>query len=243
MGALREPSFDRLTGRTIISCRAYGLLAFLPDEVSLAQQDNDDTGALFGELVGAADVPAALARTDATMDRTLLQYVADGAKLVPELQKIVDSQGPPAIWYQTYDGAILAHARGMLSDAIHVGGTADLQPLRSVSVNKNLRNLVNSVDFDVVTVSGGVITVTGSIPFDDPDSVALYGERTLKRQPFGALAEDDVRDLARAFVSQYAFGIVERGFSLRVKEANIADVIGNGSDFSGFYVGRPVIHL
>ena len=241
VGALQEPTFDRLTGRTIVRCRAYGLLGFLPDEVSLAQQDNDATGDLFAELVEAAGLPAALSRADATMDRTLLSYVADDKKLLPELQRIVDSQGPPGIWYQTYDGAMFAHARGMLTDAVHVGGTADLQPLRSTSVKKNLRNLVNSVDFDVVTVAGGVITVTGSIPFDDPDSVALYGAQTLRRQPFGALAQDDVRDLARAFVSQYAFGIVERGFSLRVKEANIADVIGDGSDFSGFYVGRPVI--
>ena len=55
-------------------------------------------------------------------------------------------------------------------------------------------------------------TVAQTIPFDDPDSVADFGERTLKRQAFGALAVDDVRDLARLFVAQYAFGLIERPF-------------------------------
>ena len=42
-------------------------------------------------------------------------------------------------------------------------------------------------------------------------------------------------------LSQYAFGLTERGFDLRVQENNIATVIGDGSDFSGMYPGRPIM--
>ena len=90
----------------------------------------------------------------------------------------MDSEGPPAIFYQAYDGAIFAHARGMLTDALQVGLGKTLPPRGSVDLQQNLQNIVNSVDFDVVEVAGGVITITGSIPFDDPDSVtALRGAR------------------------------------------------------------------
>ena len=248
VGSLERPRIRRGTGVTDIAARAYGTLAFLPETALLTQQDNNDTGDLFVELLDAAGLPAALRRADSTMDRVLLQYQAVdanddtlGLRVIPELQRIVDSEGPPAVWYQAYDGAIFAHARGMLTDALQVGPGQALQPRGALDVVQNLRNIVNSVDFDVVEVVGGVVNVTGSIPFDDPDSVLRYGERTLRRQPFGALAEDDVRDLARLWVSQYAFGLTERGFDLRVQENNIATVIGDGSDFSGMYPGRPII--
>ena len=248
VGSLERPRIRRGTGVTDIAARAYGTLAFLPETALLTQQDNNDTGDLFVELLEAAGLPAVLRRADSTMDRVLLQYQAVdanddtlGLRVIPELQRVVDSEGPPAVWYQAYDGAIFAHARGMLTDALQVGPGQALQPRGALDVVQNLRNIVNSVDFDVVEVVGGVASVTGSIPFDDPDSVLRYGERTLRRQPFGALAEDDVRDLARLWVSQYAFGLTERGFDLRVQENNIATVIGDGSDFSGMYPGRPII--
>ena len=248
VGSLERPRIRRGTGVTDIAARAYGTLAFLPETALLTQQDNNDTGDLFVELLDAAGLPAVLRRADSTMDRVLLQYQAVdanddtlGLRVIPELQRIVDSEGPPAVWYQAYDGAIFAHARGMLTDALQVGPGKVLQPRGALDEVQNLRNLVNSVDFEVVEVVGGVVNVTGSIPFDDPDSVLRYGERTLTRQPFGALAEDDVRDLARLWVSQYAFGLTERGFDLRVQENNIATVIGDGSDFSGMYPGRPII--
>ena len=51
---------------------------------------------------------------------------------------------------------MLAHARGMLADAIQVGGSADLQPLERVSAQQNLRNLINSVNFDVLEYTSAV---------------------------------------------------------------------------------------
>ena len=35
--------------------------------------------------------------------------------------------------------------------------------------------------------------------------------------------------------------MIERPFAIRVDSDNIADVIGDGTDFSGLYVGRPII--
>ena len=141
------------TGVTVVSCRAYGLLAFLPRNVSLEVHEDDDTGALFDALLEAAGLPSELRRADSTLDRTLERYLANETNLIKELQRIVDTQGPPGIWYQTWDGAILAHARGTLDDALTVGGIADLQPLTSIKVEHDLRNIVNFVSVNVVDVN------------------------------------------------------------------------------------------
>ena len=87
VGSLEQPKIHRETGRTRITARAYGTLAFLPGKVTLAQVDGDDTGANFVSLLEAAGLPTGLRRADSTMDRVLLQYVADDAALLKELQK------------------------------------------------------------------------------------------------------------------------------------------------------------
>ena len=130
----------------------------------------------------------------------------------------------------------------MLADAVSIGGPADLQPWGRVEVRQNLRNLINSVNFDVIEVVGSSINVTGSVPFEDPDSVEIYGAQGFRggRQPFGALSVEDLSELARTFVEQYAFGITERGFRLRLDSDSIASIMGDGTDLSGFYPGRPM---
>ena len=307
-------------GRTVISCRAYGLLAFLPQNVSLEVHEDDDTGALFDALLEAAGLPAGLRRVDSTLDRMLDRYLVSETSLIQELQRIVDTQGPPGLWYQTWDGAILAHARGMLTDALTVGGIADLQPRAAIREEHDLRNIVNFVSADVVDVnvqsstslttvrsdsdslgptlsaaivisdidydfiefivsgdaietgrfigqgyadiyatlasglSGSVtvrarrynittetVTVSNTIVEQDIDSIARFNRQRLNRDIFGGLAVDDIRSLARAFLQQYAFGLTQRSFEIRVAPDNIDTLLGDGTDFSGLYVGRPIV--
>ena len=321
VGALEQPTFDHGTGVTVVSCRAYGLLAFLPRNVSLEVHEDDDTGALFDALLETAGLPSELRRADSTLDRTLERYLANETNLIKELQRIVDTQGPPGIWYQTWDGAILAHARGTLDDALTVGGIADLQPLTSIKVEHDLRNIVNFVSVDVVNVnvqsstrirtvrsatdtstprrvviaqiaiadidydfisfsssgvteyarviadglarisgvvtdSGGgsvtvrarryvtssnTTTVTSTIEEEDIDSIARFDLQALSREIFGGLDESDIRELAKAFLRQYAFGLTQRSFDLRVTPDNLATLLGDGTDFSGLYIGRPIV--
>ena len=328
VGSLEQPTFDRLTGRTVVRCRAYGLLANLPGDVSLEVHEDDNTGTLFSALLEAAGVPLASRRADSTMDRELERYLASETDLVKELQRIADTQGPPALWYQTWDGAILAHARGMLTDALTIGGQSDHRARGRVSREHDLRNIVNSVrvdettvnvsqstsstsvrsdtasvtigplggreniiagididdiDYDYLTFEGsgdfietaryatppfasirGYVEGAGSSGFcavrarrynvstettttvrslieEDSESIAHFGVRRLGRDVFGGLSDSDIRDLARAFLRQYAFGLTQRSFDLRITPDNIAAILGDGSDFSGLYVGRPIV--
>ena len=330
VGALEQPTFNRATGRTIVSCRAYGLLAFLPENVSLEVREDDATGTLFDALLEASGLPAGVRRVDSTLDRVLERYLASETNLVKELQRIVDTQGPPGIWYQTWDGAILAHARGMLTDALTVGGIADLQPRGVINQEHDLRNIVNFVSVDLIDVNvnsstGSVVVQQSSAEYDGSeiggqyttrsavlyiagitdhydyldyaitggamfvgavnigthyvvtargarhaaftvtaramrydittetttfttniverhqDSIDRFGVRTLNRAPFGGLDEQDVRDLARAFLRQYAFGLTQRSFDIRITPDNIDTLLGDGADFSGLYIGRPIV--
>ena len=89
VGLLDEPQIQRGTGRTLISAYATGIVQQLPATVDLSQVDDAATGVLFDDLLEAMGVPAGLRRADVTMDRELLQYIADEARSREELQKIV----------------------------------------------------------------------------------------------------------------------------------------------------------
>ena len=52
VGSLEGVKADRLTGRTVLSARGYGLLALLPADITLALQNDETAGALFVDLLG-----------------------------------------------------------------------------------------------------------------------------------------------------------------------------------------------
>ena len=198
-GILDKPRETSLQGdRTHVNLRAFGLTVLLSDARPVTPVYESITAATaIGHLFDACGWPTAYRVVDSMgLSAPLAYWWCDGqASGTQQLNRLLDSVGPPSQWYEDRTGRAIVHGTAWVAnDSRAVVSILTFRP--QPVTDRDLSDVVNLARYELQAYNKELTAVV----WESGETIALLvGETTVRAEPNGIVAEYTVPALNTDF--------------------------------------------